>query len=275
MKAFIWLALAGLLTSTALAAVSVQVYRADEQTPLAWADPNTPDAYQDIMVETRLTLFVVSDTATSTWGGGLWVSWDDWSRGILAGRGYDENTWNYDGSILPACSEDTFICDVLDENGMTFSLNIDGMSAAGEWFVLDYYAEALGTCHVGVFSYEMTDGVPYAPPDGLYNLPEPPPWGAVWTQNLAFNHVPSRDYNRDSTVNFVDFALWADQWQATVIPDPNAPAPSDLNADNFVGVSDLALFCDFWLERTDILEPSSEPNDPNITLPDGTETGIL
>ncbi len=45
------LALAGLLASTALATLSLQVYRADEQTPLLPADPNIPDVYQDIMVE--------------------------------------------------------------------------------------------------------------------------------------------------------------------------------------------------------------------------------
>jgi hypothetical protein len=255
-----------LLASTSFAAVSVHVYRADEQTPLKWVDPNIPDVYRDIMVGTRLTLFVVSDTALPSWSGGLRIRWDDWNRGTVAARGYNEDTSNYEGSILPACGLDYgFVSNSPDDSSVKFSLATFDPCAVGGWFVLDYCAEAVGTCIVGVFGVQADEI-----PDEInpQYRDEPPPAGKVWTQFLSFNHVPSRDYDGDSTVNFVDFALWADQWREISLSDPNAPDPiapntpvtSDLNADGTVGLADLGLFCEYWLERTDIVELRPDPN---------------
>jgi len=254
-RTFIFLALAGLLTSTALAAVSVQVYRADERTPLEWADPNIPDVYQDIMVGTRLTLFVVSDANATTWSGGLQQSWDDWSKGPLAGRGYREITRNYDGSILPASGQETYIYKSPSSDGMCLSLSVD-TALAGEWIVLEYHAQTLGTSNIGVYGIEPGE----LPPGYHPILGDPPPGRSVWIQGLSFNHVPTRDYDGDSVVNFADFALWANQWQETIVPDPNMATPGDLNADDAVNTADLALFCDFWLERAGAPEPACEPN---------------
>ena len=91
MRAIVWIALVGFLASSALAGVSAHVYRADEVTPLAWADPNVPDVYAEIMVGTRLSVFINSDAPESSWSGGTFMSWEDWDRGILAGRDYDED----------------------------------------------------------------------------------------------------------------------------------------------------------------------------------------
>ena len=257
-----------LLASTAFATVSVHVYRADEQTPLAWGDPNIPDVYCDIMVGTRLTLFFVSDTALPSWSGGLRISWDDWDRGTVAARGYNEDTLIYEGSILPASGDDTHITNSQASEGVKFSLGAF-QPIAGEWAVLDYRAQAVGTCIVGVYGVEADEI-----PDELDPFAgEPAPAGKVWTQALSFNHVPSRDYDGDSTVDFVDFALWADRWQEISVPDPNAadpnapdpnapsvPMTADLNADETVGLADLGLFCEYWLERTDIVELMPDPN---------------
>jgi hypothetical protein len=269
-KTFISLALAGLLTSTALAVVSVQVYRADEQTPLEWVDPNIPDVYRDIMVGTRLTLFVVSDAPASIWSGGLWVSWDDWNRGTIAGRGYNEEDINFDGSVLPASGRITHILDSPTENGMDFTMSID-TAMAGEWFVLDYHAEALGTCNVGLYSVQPGDELPH---DFNYLFDKPPLGDNTWIQGLSFNHVPSRDHNEDSRVDFADFAIWATRWNEPALADPNmAPPsdpnmapPSDPNEHGAIDARDLALFCTYWLERTDVNEPATKPNVPGTAL---------
>ena len=266
MRTFVFPVLAGLLASTALATVTVQVYRADEQTPLEWADPNVPDVYQDIMVGTRLICFVVSDVNEAMWSGRMHSSWDDWSLGTLAARDYNEISCNYDGSILPASGQETYIYESPSSDGMCLSLGVD-TALAGEWIVLDYHAKALGTCHIGLYGLVPGD----LPPGYDPRLDDPPPASAGWIQGLSFNHVSTRDFDGDSVVNFTDFALWASQWHGTIaadpnmaMPDPNMAIPGDLNADDAVDVSSLALFCKFWLERTDVPERDCEPNTPDV-----------
>lgn len=259
MRTFILLLLAGLLASTALATVTVQVYRADEQTPLEWADPNVTDVYQDIMVGTRLTCFVVSDVDEAMWSGGMQLSWDDWSRGNLAGRDCNAISRDFDGSILPASGQETYIYESPSSGGMCLSLGVD-TALAGEWIVLDYHAKALGTCHIDLYGFEPGE----LPPSYEPSWGDPPPAESVWLQVLSFNHVPTRDFDGDSVVNFTDFALWANQWHKTIAADPNMAIPGDLNANNAVNVSDLALFCAFWLERTDVPERDCEPNTSDV-----------
>ena len=76
MKKLLVLVLAVALTSVAAAKVWVTVYQYDGKTPLAAVDANHPDVYRDIMVGTRLTLVISSDTADK-WSGNLELSWDD------------------------------------------------------------------------------------------------------------------------------------------------------------------------------------------------------
>jgi len=260
-RTLISLACVGLLTPTALAAVSARVYRADERTPLAWADPNVPGIYQDIMVGTRLTVFLGSDAALSLWSGGLMIFRDDWAIGTLSGRDCDPNTHRCDGSFFPAAGEDPYLRYTRNALGVNFALDVEG-ATAGEWLALDYHAEAPGLCNVGVYASETIDELP----DGFWpsSLDEPPPAGTVWIQGLSFSHVPSRDYNGDTVVDFVDFALLANEWQGLAVPDPNMEFSADLNADHHVDILDLPLFCAYWLERTDITEPASEPNAPSV-----------
>ena len=69
-------------------------------------------------------------------------------------------------------------------------------------------------------------------------------------ETLAFTHVPSRDFNGDTVVDFKDLALLASHWDLNA--DPNSPdGPFDLNADGRIDLGDLALFSEYWLERTD------------------------
>lgn len=260
----------GLLVSASWAGVSLQVYRADERTPLAWTDPNEPDHYQDIMVGTRLTFVIGSDTPIEWWAGGLWISWDDWAAGTVAGRGYDPETRKYEGSILPSDVE-AYIHHSQSSDGNVFSMDImdfDFEPIAGQWFVLDYVARRVGTCTIGLYSSEPA----IATYGDLWSIPSgDTPFDNYWIQGLSFHHVRSRDYDGDAVVNFVDFALWAEQWQQAIAPeDPNAVPPGDLNADAFVDTADLTLFCEYWLERTDV----AAHDDPNALDPNTPPTAL-
>lgn len=259
MKASISLALVGLLASSVLAGVSAHVYQANEITPLIWSDPNVPDIFQDIMVGTRLTIFIGSDTVIPYWSGGLSVSWEDWNKGVFSGRGYDDDNKSYDGSILPAAGDYAFISDHQSKAGRYLD-SIVTHGTIGEWAVLDYRAEAVGTCHVGLYSYGTNEDRPHDLNGDFAELW--PPSETFWIQGLTFNHVLSRDYNDNHVVDFTDFALFAGQWQGTAMVDPNATSSPDLNADGATDIADLTLFCDYWLERTDIEDPVSEPNTP-------------
>ena len=260
-----------LLASTAWAAVSARVFHADEQTPLLWADPNVPDVYQDIMVGTRLTIFIISDEPGG-WAGQLWHSWEDAAIGTICARDEDPDKYGYEGSLLPAVRQEkgALVRDSADETGQALYLVCTAATPAGEWFVVDYYAETLGTCYLGLYADELqVDPNPdnlYIPPTALGQ-----PLGPfVALQALAFNHVASRDFNQDTVVNFVDFALLARAWRSGA-PDPNLmePAPPidpntvlspDLNADDIVDVADWALFSTYWLERTDVNQRAADPN---------------
>lgn len=260
----------GLIASASWAGVSLQVYRADERTPLAFEDPNEPGIYEDIMVGTHLTFVIGSDTPVEWWSGGLWISWEDLDFGTVTARGYNPETMNYEGSILPTEAE-AYINQGPVDNGLGIAFSILELTygpVSGEWFALDYWAEQVGTCLIGLYSYEPgidTHG------DLNWAVPRDAPYGGFWIQGLSFQHVPSRDYDNDTVVNFVDFALWAKQWQQTILSeDPNAVPPGDLNADAFVDTVDLTLFCQYWLERTDIAVPA----DPNALDPNTPETAL-
>jgi hypothetical protein len=259
-----------LLASTAWAAVSANVFRADEQTPLPWADPNVPDIYQHIMVGTRLTIFIVSDEPGG-WAGELWHSWEDAAIGSVSGRDGDPNTRNCEGSLLPLTHQKkgASVYSSETESGPVLSLRCTAETLAGEWFVVDYHAKSLGTCYLGFY----TSGTMIDPSDpGVFIPPslERPVGPHVILQALALNHVASRDFSQDTVVNFVDFALLAHAWRSDA-PDPNQfePAPPidpntvlspDLNANDTVDVADLALFSTYWLERTDVNQPPADPN---------------
>lgn len=256
----------------AAAEVFVTAYRCDGTTPLPYKDPNIPGMYSDIMVGTRLVLIVSSDTATEGgdplddlppdwerpeddpeghlvegWWGGLQCTWDDWERGKLAGRGLNPNGMipSYEGSCLEAAGAmayATFVDYLPSIKKIGFDLLADDGVFAGDWFVLDYHAEKAGSCEIGLFDY-------------LVSFDEP-------IRILTFTHVPSRDFNGDTVVDFEDFALLAPHWRQAGNADPNGAATPDLDGDGLVTPSDIAAFSQYWLERTDCNDPPAEPVGP-------------
>jgi len=246
-----------------VAKVWTTVYRCDETTPLALADPNLPGVYQDIMVGTRLVIVVSSDTG-GYWLGQLRLSWDNAEFATLSGRGPriapNLIVPDYRDSCLEAAGTEAHAWDFSGPEGIglefttTHDLGKPDVRPAvpGDWFIFDYHAERVGSCDVSLYEF----------PDSL----DVPVQTFVPVQTLSLTHVPSRDFDGDTVVNFEDFILLAGYWHRTVDPDPNSrEAVFDLNSDSRVDTDDLALFSEYWLERTDcndaVVGSNSSPSD--------------
>ncbi len=237
------------LTPAAAAKVWVTVYQHDGKTPLAAVDADHPNVFREIMVGTRLTLVLSSDSG-EYWMGSLRLSWDDANDARLSGRGNATippravmRVPSYADSCLDAAGTRAVAYDRAEPEGigLTFSNSTDslipGSHAAypGDWFVVEYHAEQVGPCDVGLYGFSVDFRIPI--------------------QTLSLTHVPSRDFNGGTVVNFKDFAVLASHWRAAA--DPNSPleAAVDLDADHRVGAADLASFSQYWLARTDSHEP--------------------
>ncbi len=244
MKKLLVLAVIAALTPVAAAKVWVTVYQHDGKTPLA-VDADHPNVFREIMVGTRLTLVVSSDTGED-WLGTLLLSGDDVNDARLSGRGLTPpapgspfRLPTYEDSSLNAAGTKAYVRDIQDIYGIGLVLRTDAQpyitnghpAYPGDWFVVDYYAEQVGSCEVG-----------------LYKLATSP---HVLLQTLSFTHVPSRDFNHDTVVDFQDFARFASGWRSAGDPGSSQTADLDLNADSRVDFADLASFSRRWLERLD------------------------
>lgn len=227
-----------------LARVWTTVYHCDEKTLLAVVDPNHPTVYRDIMVGTRLVLVVSSDAA-GHWMGSLRLPWDDDPYAALVGRGYSatlpgstSKVQNYKDSCLPAAGKAARAYPYMGQDVVGLEFLSGPTAVAGDWFVFDYQAHRVGTCDVGLYDLYVSRYVPI--------------------QTFSFTHVPSRDFNGDTRVDFQDLALLASHWGSAGSPDPNTAF--DLDGDARIGCSDLALFSEYWLERQDSRPPGDDPN---------------
>jgi hypothetical protein len=245
---------------TAVGQISLKVYEADGVTPF--------DCNDDIMVGTKLILIVSSDN-NDTWSGGLFVAQQDRELGALVGRDWDPNAivgshivigGDWTGSHFEEAGDMARVVDWNDSSIYGFDLYSSVLSPndwpgnpnAGDWFVIDYYAEEVGDCNVGFYDYNID-----------WNEP---------ALCVTFSHVPTRDLDYDGVVNFNDFGIFAPQWNATDCNDPNWCDGADLERDGDVDYNDLELFAEYWLWPTSANEPnepntpadSSYPEDPNI-----------
>lgn len=250
MRTFLSVAVVVVLTASVGAEVYLTVYTPDQGTVLS-PDPNT--GCYTVMAGTRLPIVVSSDTGDVPWSGALSIWAPFWEYGQLSGRGRDDDpnltTLSYPDSALEAAGlfpSVDFVCVHLAYSSF-FGLLADRRSLPGDWFVLDYRAEKAGYCEVNLFEYETS-----------YETP---------TQTLCFEHVPSRDFNDDKIVNFVDFALLAAQYRS--MADPGTPFDIDDNA--LVDAWDIDLLNDYWLTATDANEPLVEEPPPPC-FPDGGQT---
>jgi len=220
------------MTSMAMGEVSTRVCLADSNTPIELADPNIPFVYQDIMVGTKLTIIVDSNTA-EYWDGGLFISGAGRDYAVLSGRDYNDTTLDWKGSRFEAVSDGARVYDWQDDIRSGFDLYGHKSAVAGDWFIIDYTATSIGNCNVGFYDYGGPGGMDFP------------------VYDLVFSHVPTRDFNNDTRVDLADFAVLASHWQETGCSDANWCEGTDLDADGNVDCNDLMLFVDYWLERTE------------------------
>jgi hypothetical protein len=241
MRAILPLALVAVLASSGDSEIRLAVYPPDRQTALL-PDPNT--GCYTVMAGTRLPIVISSDVGEIIWTGGLGISSSDWEFGKLSGRGRNEDpnlvTLQYPGSALEAAGFRPvvgFFCDDIASSSV-FQFQTNRHCAPGDWFVVDYRAEKPGHCEVDLFEFEISFDAP--------------------TQTLCFEHLPSRNFNGDNAVDFVDFALLARHFESAGEASP----AFDINSDGFVDGLDIGLFSDYWLAVPDANEPLVEPPPP-------------
>ncbi|MHC4616899.1 MAG: hypothetical protein ACYTEQ_04005 [Planctomycetota bacterium] len=232
------------------AQVTLTVYEADAQTAF---DPNG-----ELMVGDRLALVISSDT-NDFWQGGLFIRGQDRALGTLAARDFDANTRDWTGSHLEDAGDFAKVYAWKDSAIWGFDIysfypddgnSEDTTTVAGDWFIIDYYADDVGDCNVEFCNYDPNAQNPVS--------------------YITFHHVPTRDLNADEAVDFGDFAVFAPQWNVTGCNDPNWCDGADLDRDGNVELDDLELFVDYWLwpsygeSPPDGNNPDPPEEDPNI-----------
>jgi len=223
----------------AMGEVSTRVCLADSNTPLELADPNVPFVYRDIMVGTKLTIIVDSNVGGESpiggeWGSDLTIEGEFRDYGLLSARDYNDATGDWEGSRFEAAGYGARVWEwwELAEPGIQ-GFNLEGhiSAVAGDWFIIEYTATNVGVCKVGFYDRNVSWDYPV-----YYHV---------------FSHVWTRDFNKDTKVDFADLALLASYWKVTGCSDPNWCEGTDLDTDGDVDFDDLILFADYWLERTE------------------------
>ena len=228
----------------AAAQITLKVCEADGETPF--------DCNDDIMVGTELVLIVSSDS-NDYWSGGLFITGEDRALGTLAGSGLDPNDPNardYTDSHYEDAGDLAIVTGWKDSSIWGFDLYtfypVDGNSdnnstVPGDWFIIDYEADEVGDCNVGFYDYSISWDDP--------------------NYFLTFSHSPTRDLNSDEKVNFIDFAIFASQWDANDCNDPNWCEGADLDRNGDVDYNDLGLFVEYWLWQPDSGMPAGGRGD--------------
>lgn len=216
------------MAQLAAADVSTRVCLADGNTPLELADPNVPLVYRDIMVGTQLTIIVDSNLVQYNRTCSLAITDANRDYGVLDCR--EANEIECLGSILPAAGTGALIVTWNNIGIAGYDMYSGALDVSvGDWFIIDYNATDVGICMVGFYDHNESA---YEP-----------------VYHLQFTHVPTRDFNNDGIVNFVDFQVFASYWQTASCTGPDFCEGADLDDTGSVDGNDLALFADFWVER--------------------------
>jgi hypothetical protein len=225
----------------------VQIATAQIALRVCEADGVTPFDGHDIMVGSKLTLIVSSDT-DDYWSGGLFIAGQDRALATLSARDLDPNIRDHTDSHYEEAGDMARVTAWKDSEIWGFDLYGSDINAvAGDWFIIDYKATGVGNPNLGFYDYSNS----WHEPNLL----------------LTFHHVPTRDFNRDEIVDISDYATLASRWLYENCSDPNWCGGADISRDSWVDMVDFALFEKYWLWGA---PPGEEPNypdepaDPNI-----------
>jgi len=108
-----------------------------------------------------------------------------------------------------------------------------------------------GLARADQYRWQIADCVPFARRidvkiENRYSVA-----GAEWTSVAFYYKWPSvpADLNRDLTVNWADFTVFASHWLDSNCTSPDYCSQADINADGAVDWQDFTLFADDWLWR--------------------------
>jgi hypothetical protein len=192
------------------------------------ADGNTPFDGRDIIVGTKLTIYINSNVAEEGFWGGLAMEDANMANiGLIYGRDCDE--YECPNSCLPPAGDGATVWISCMYPGPGFELNGGFEPFAGDWFVFDYNSIDLGDCNVAFYNYDVNEFDPVI--------------------ILRFHHIRTPDFNRDTIVNLVDFTELASFWWEANCGDMNDCNETDLNDDGKIDYADLKSFTDYWLKK--------------------------
>jgi hypothetical protein len=213
--------------SGAFGEISVDVYLRDCNALLQF-EPNLPHFYPDIMIGTKLEIYVSSDIAMN-WSGSLALVDANMDAGILSARDFNITSGDWKGSRFPAAGKEAVVWN-WEESPAIYGFELHTGSTqigTGRWFVIDYVPTKVDICRIGFYDHDVNWYTP------LYYL--------------TLSQVRSRDFNNDTKVDFSDFARLSQHWLESNCNEPNFCQGTDLDIDHDVDGNDLSLFIDFWL----------------------------
>jgi len=224
------------------------------------ADGVTPFDFRDIMVGTTLTVVIVeSNSSSDAFCGGVLITDDDRYQGRLFGWDRDPcylevncNSNNgvpsgepgdWTGSHLPLAGPNATVYTRKDSVVWGFDTETDPNPTAGDWFMLDYTALSINDPN----GDEEPNGFAAVDIRFFDNELQIGGESLIFSQILTVFQVPSRDFNDDGIVNYLDFQRVNAHWMAATCLDPGWCDQADLNRDGNVNIDDLELFIEFWL----------------------------
>ncbi len=213
--------------SGAFGEISVDIYLSDCNA-LLQPEPNQPYFYSNIMIGTKVEIYISSDTA-ERWGGSVALADTNMYNGILSARDFNVTTLDWEGSRFPDAGKEAVVWNWEEDWGIYgFEMHTGSTQIRpGRWFVIDYVPAKVGITKIGFYDHSINWYVPIF--------------------HLTFSQVPTRDFNSDTKVDFKDFACFSKQWFELNCNEPNFCQGADLDLDHDVDGDDLLLFLDFWL----------------------------
>ena len=192
------------------------------------ADGITPFTGRELMVGERLVLICHSSTSIldDLWGGEISLTGNNRNLGQLAARG-PYTSYDWQGSHLPAAGDFAEVNNRNTSQVQGFQVFTDWEPMAGDWFILDYKATAAGDPNIACS--EIVGPT------------------SVFLQNIVIHQVPTRDFDHDNLINWIDWAILQQNWGAELCQNPGWCVGTDLNRDSRVDILDLQMFVGYWL----------------------------